>query len=323
MQLIDGCLDSVLAQEGAQDFEVLVVDNASGDASADHVRNKYPSVRVVNNHVNLGFAAGNNVGLRVATGHYLVLLNNDTRVRAGWLQALLEAADSDQSVGAVTAKLVFAEPPHAIQNAGCLLLSDGSGGDRGFGEADTGQYERAEEVFGFCGASALMRREMLQDVGAFDESFFAYYEDIDLSWRMRLRGWKVVYEPRAVVEHFHAGTSQEWSRFFIFHADRNRLFAVLKNGAPRVVLRSFLGFYSRAFANLLATVRGRGAAIDLPAGNKMPRPGRAQVHLKVAASLFSHLPGMLVKRWRIRRNRIVPDTEIARWLYPRDRWDAR
>src|SRR5262249_51352308 len=150
--------------------------------------------------------------------------------------------EADRSVGAVTSKLVFMDRPGVIQNAGSLVLSDGSGGDRGTGEEDRGQYDRREEVFAACGAAVLLTRPMLDDVGALDPAFFAYYEDTDLSWRMRLRGWKIVYEPEAVVEHTHSGTSIEWSPFFTFHADRNRLFMILKNAPPTFALRSFARF---------------------------------------------------------------------------------
>jgi GT2 family glycosyltransferase len=308
-RFLDACLEALAAQEPAH--EVVLVDNGSSDGSADHVRRRHPRVRVLEAGANLGFAAGNNLGIRSAGGRHLVLLNNDTRVRPGWLRALLDAADSDPRVGAVTAKLVFADRPGVIQNAGGLLLSDGSGADRGAGEVDRGQYERREEVFGACGASVLLRREMLEDVGLLDESFFMYYEDTDLSWRMRLRGWKVLYEPRAVVDHVHAGSSREWSPLFTFHADRNRLFMVLKNAPAGFVLRSFASLARRA-------ARGGGVR---PEGSA--RPGRRRIHLQVAASLLAHLPALLARRIRIRRRRLVADREIARWLHPRETWDAR
>src|SRR6202022_2016320 len=134
------------------------------------------------------------------------------------------AADANPRAGAVTSKLVFADRPQVIQSAGTLLLDDGGGGDRGAGGQDRGPYDDGGEVFGFCGPAALLRREALDDVGGLDETFFAYYEDTDLSWRMRLRGWNVLYEPGAVVEHVHSATSGERSFFFTFHADRNSLF---------------------------------------------------------------------------------------------------
>ena len=166
---------------------------------------------------------------------------------------------SDRERGAITGaeSILFLDPPDTIQNAGSLLLSDGSGADRGFREPDRGQYDKPEEVFGACGASVLYRREMLEDVGSFDETFFMYYEDTDLNWRMRLRGWKVMYEPSAVVDHVHAGSSREWSPFFIFCVDRNRLFMLLKNASARTAVRSYGAFARLAADNVRLVVGGR------------------------------------------------------------------
>ncbi|MGH7904611.1 MAG: glycosyltransferase family 2 protein [Candidatus Dormibacteraceae bacterium] len=351
LHFLDACLTLLLAQEleprrpGAG-FEVLLVDNASVDGSSEHVRCRYPRVRVIDAGANLGFAAGNNLGIREAAGRYVVLLNNDTRVRPGWLAALVAAADSDEAVGAVAAKLVFLDPPNTIQNAGSILLSDGSGADRGFREPDRGQYDRREEVFGACGASVLLRRRMLEDVGDFDETFFMYYEDTDLNWRMRLRGWRVLYEPAAVVDHVHAGSSVEWSPFFTFHVDRNRLLMLAKNAPPRAVARSYAAFVRLAARNAV-----RGVVRPLRRRMRPLRPlftplmgppnlelqrafdqtlpaearhgsgfGRAKIHAKVLASLLRHLPGMLAKRRRIRSRRRVADSEIERWTVPRELW---
>ncbi len=318
---LDACLEALLAQRLAGGFEVLVVDNGSSDGSVEHLRRHWPRVRLVEAGTNLGFAAGNNLGIRHAGGDHVVLLNNDTRVRPGWLEALVEAAERDPRIGAVTSKLVFMDRPDVIQNAGSLLLSDGSGGDRGTGEEDRGQYDREEEVFAACGGAALLRRSMLEDVGLLDETFFCYYEDTDLSWRMRLRGWRVVYQPAAVVEHVHAATSGEWSPFFTFHADRNRLFMIVKNTPWPFVLRSFAGFGWLAFGfaarAALRRLAGRGRAGDRPG------PSRIRIHADVLRSLLRHLPEMLAKRRHIRRRRRVSDREVLGWLYPRERWNTR
>ncbi|MEP7105634.1 MAG: glycosyltransferase family 2 protein [Chloroflexota bacterium] len=321
---LDTCLEALLAQELEGGFEVILVDNGSGDGSADHVRQRWPEVQLVEAGANLGFAGGNNLGIGQARGRHLVLINNDTRARPGWLAALVAAAEADARVGAVTPKLVYMDRPGVIQNAGSLLLSDGSGADRGAGEEDRGQLDAREEVFGLCGCGALLRREMLDDVGAFDEDFFAYYEDTDLSWRMRLRGWRVLYEPAAVVEHVHSGTSIEWSPFFTFHVDRNRLFMILKNAPSGFAAAAFTRFAvlaARAAARALLR-RGRHTG---EVGHRPPAPGpsRARLHLNVVASLLRHLPSMLARRRRIRRRRTVPDADIRRWLYPREKWQQR
>src|SRR5205823_2497072 len=134
-------------------------------------------------------------------------LNNDTRVDPDWLKALVEALQRDQSLGAVTSKILLKGEPKRIHSAGLCLYRDGRGGDRGFRQADVGQYDEPAEVFGGCGASVLYRRSMLDDVGLLDERFFVYYEDLDLAWRARLRGWKFAYEPKSVVYHVHCGSS--------------------------------------------------------------------------------------------------------------------
>jgi GT2 family glycosyltransferase len=285
-RFLDSCLEALAAQQVPGGFEVLLVDNGSQDGSAEHVRRRHEWVRVLEIGRNAGFSRGNNIGMGQAQGRHLVLLNNDTRARQGWLAALVAAADASPSAGAVTSKLLFADRPDVIQNAGVLLLDDGGGGDRGAGEADRGQYDQPAEVFGFCGAAALLRREMLDDVGLLDETFFSYYEDTDLSWRMRLRGWSVLYEPGAVVEHLHSATSHERSTFFSFHADRNRLFMLLKNASPRFLARSFRAVLSRAATRADARA-GHGRARRRPLG-------------RVAVSFCLHLPEMLLKRASIR-----------------------
>jgi len=304
-----GCLEALEGQEVDGGFEVLLADNGSTDGSIRSVTRDYPWVRLVEIGRNRGFSGGNNIAFRAALGRYVVVLNNDTRVRRGWLAALVRAAESGERVGAVTSKLVFADRPNVIQNAGLLLLSDGGGADRGSGERDVAQYDRREEVFGFCGGAALLRRGMLEDVGGFDETFFAYYEDADLSWRMRLRGWTIIYEPTAVVEHVHSATNVEGSPFFLFHADRNRLFLLVKNASPRLILRC------------LKALRARVA--DSQSASSAVHPATYRPLRRVALSFFLHLPEMLLKRMVIRARSRVSDHELERWLYPRSKWDAR
>ncbi len=312
-----------MAQHVEGGFEAVFVDNASTDDSVAYVRECWPAVRLLQIDQNLGFAAGNNRGFQVARGRYLVLLNTDTSVQPGWLASLVGAAESNPGAGAITSKLVFMADPGEIQNAGSILLSDGSGADRGFHERDVGQYDVLEEVFGACGAAVLYRREMLEDVGQFDETFFNYYEDTDLSWRMRLRGWKVLYEPAAVVHHVHTGTGGEWSPFFIFHVDRNRLFMILKNAPAGMVVNTFLHFANLSARNACRALLSRVMRPPEALNRANLGAGRARLHLRVVLSLLRHLPEMLVKRWGIRRRRLVRDREIQRWFFPRERWLAR
>lgn len=289
------CLDAVCAQNVQGGFEVLVVDNASTDGSTEVARASAPRVRLLELSHNLGFAAGNNAGIRAARTPYVVLLNNDAYPRPGFLAALRTAVLSDERAAAVTAKLVYADRPQVIQNAGTLLFDDGAGADRGSGEPDDGRYGLREEVFGFCGAAVLLRRAALDDCGLLDERFFVYYEDTDLSWRMRLRGWRVVYEPAAVADHGHASSSGEWSDFFTFYVDRNRLLMLIKNAPAGMVVRA-LGRASRRVA------AGEGHRVS---------PG---LHAWVLLSLLRNLPYVLVRRVGVRLRRRVPDAAWERFL---------
>lgn len=300
---LETCLTSIQAQDVDGGCRTVLVDNGSTDGSAGFVRDRFPEIEVIETGRNLGFAGGNNAGLRRASTPFVLLLNNDTRMRPGCLQALLAAAETSPAVGAVQAKLVFQDRPGVLQSTGTLLLSDGSAGDRGFGEPDDGRFAQREEVFAACGAASLYSREALAEVGLLDESFFLYYEDTDLSWRLRLAGWKVLYEPAAVVEHAHAGTTGADSALMRFHADRNRLLMVLKN-AP-------WGFVWSSYRSLGARAAGAG-------GETKGHPRE-----RVLTSFLWHVPGALAGRARIRSRRRVPDQDVLRWVVPRSDWDAR
>jgi GT2 family glycosyltransferase len=231
---LERCLRALEAQT-ARAFEVLVVDNASSDGSADLVRRDYPQTRLIENPRNLGFAAANNVGIRQSTAPFVVTLNNDTEPRQDWLQHLLEPAKSDESVGMVASKMVFASRPQVINSAGIALDRAGIAWDRLGGQPDS-VHSAVEEVFGPCAGAALYRRSMLDQIGLFDEDFFAYLEDVDLAWRARLAGWRCLYAPGAVVSHVHSATGVEGSPFKSYHLGRNKVWCIAKNyPAPQLL----------------------------------------------------------------------------------------
>ncbi len=200
---------------------------------------------------------------------------------------------------------VPSEPFDVVNNVGSNLFAGGYGGDRGFLEVDRGQYEEPTEVFAWCGGAVLLRRSYLDAVGMFDERFFMYYEDTDLSWRGRLRGWRYVYEPRAIVRHHHAQSSGVGSPFFQLHTERNRLLVLAKNAPPALAWRSGLGEVRRA---LLATVRHyllRPATLRLPVRREV-------VHRwSVCGGYLRLLPAMLRDRWS--GGRTVDRGEIMTW----------
>jgi GT2 family glycosyltransferase len=199
------CLESLAAAATVARFEVLVVDDASPDASRANLA-AIPGVEVVELDTNVGFVRACNAGFPRASGRYVVLLNNDTEVRDGWLDALIAAAESDSRVGLVGAKLL--SPGGTLQEAGGIIFSDGSPWNFGRGDSPDGApYQHPRDVDYCSGACLLLSRDLLTSVGGFDERFApAYFEDVDLAFSARKHGFRVRYEPRAEVVH-HEGLS--------------------------------------------------------------------------------------------------------------------
>lgn len=208
---IVNCLNSVFGSFYS-DFEVIFVDNASTDDSLLIVNSfkkvaKNHQLTIIPNSSNLGFAQGNNIGIAYARGEYLVFLNNDTVVEPTWLQEMVTAMVLDQEIGAAQSKLLILNDRERIfDSAGDFMDFYGTVLRRGGGEKDLGQYETRTEVFSARGACMIVRQSVLKEVGGFDPSFVLGFEDVDLCWRIRLRGYKIVYVPRSIVFHKGYGT---------------------------------------------------------------------------------------------------------------------
>ena len=221
------CLDSLFAQHFT-DFQVWLVDNGSTDGSVELVKAHYPRVAVLTNATNTGFAAANNQAIRAGTAPYVATLNNDTTVEAGWLDELVRALDTRPACGMAASKMLFADRPSVINSAGIAVDRLGIAWDRLGGQADAGE-SGPQEVFGACAGAALYRRALLDDIGLFDEDFFAYLEDVDLAWRAQWAGWGAVYVPAAQVLHHHSATGGEGSPFKNRLLGRNKVWLVAKN----------------------------------------------------------------------------------------------
>jgi GT2 family glycosyltransferase len=437
--LLPACLDALRSQVEDQ-FETIVVDNASADNSLALLAQEYPWAKVIANPVNLGFAGGNNVALRQVSTPYAVLLNNDAIPQPGWLSRLLATFEQPgyHDVGIVTGKVLFlpkfvriqletsgfqpassdsrdlgvriyrilvdgtdvtdkvlwekaaygpegagagkyrwtrpagefllpvpfelsgerelakavtvtvhaaaerskkltlriagrseiypvddqpgpfeialgAHTPvvDVINNVGGQVFADGSGGDRGFQEVDSGQYDEPSEVFTACGNGMAMRTAIGQELGWFDDGFFMYYEDTDLSWRWRARGWSIRYEPTAVLRHIHSASSKEWSPRWRFHVERNRMLMLTKNATAELAwsavaayVANFARSGSRAFGDILIHRRRPAVRVEL-------------LRAKVLMSFSTHAPRALRDRYRGRRRARVPAAQLQRWLVKR------
>ena len=195
-----------------------------------------------------------------------------------------------------------------LNNAGSMVFRDGYGADRAYQQLDRGQYQRPEEVFAFCGGSVCFRTEALREAGLFDEDFFLYYEDTDLSWRLRALGWSIRYQPSAVVRHIHSASSVEWSPLFVFHTDRNRLLMLTKNARAGLATREVLRYPLTTLSLAL-----REAARSRHTRRRPPlRP--TLLRLRVLGSYLRLLPVMLARRQRLAARARVGRRHLERWL---------
>ena len=220
---LEQCLPAVLKQRYGE-YQVLLVDNGSTDGSVEYVERMFPQVEIVKNGANLGYAGANNVGFRHGDGEYLVVLNPDTKVKEDWLRELILALESDPSAGLATSKILLMDDPQRVNACGNDVTYTGVTVCRGAGQpADA--YDRPEVVSAVSGAAFAIKRAVLERIGGFDEGFFIYYEETDLSLRSALAGYHCVYVPTSVMYHKYAF---RFSAEKCFLAERNRLFSWLK-----------------------------------------------------------------------------------------------
>lgn len=295
------CLSSLAAQT-FRDFEVLVVDNGSGDGSLRLMEEEFPWVRVVPLKMNTGFAKGNNIGFQASSSKYVVTLNNDTVVDRRWLKALYEVAGSDRDIGMVASKILLGKEGSVIDSTGMLIYPDGMTRQRGKGQADTGQFNGMREVLFPSACAALYRREMLDEIGPFDEDFFFYCEDADLGLRGRLAGWKAVLAPDAVVRHLYSGTAGKYSGFKAFHIERNRFWVLLKDLPLSYIILFPFHTARRYTVQLYGLVSGKGSVARFAEGSG--KGELVKVVIRAWLEMVSGIPAVLGKRrtvWGRRR----------------------
>lgn len=328
-------LDSLRRQEGGLgDVEVLVVDNASRDGTIRWLARAFPEGRVIVNDSNRGFAGPCNQAADAARGAWLAFVNNDAVLDPGWLSAMRARAHSG-AADAYSGKILSRDGRRVLFAGGGLNFY-GAGFQAGYGVPVEAWRDGPEDLLFPCGAAMIVRRDVFLDAGGFDPDYFAYYEDVDLGWRLRLFGRRILYAPEAVARHVHQGTSRRFpSAKTFFHCERNVLLTLVKNLSEE-------NLYRLLCASLLFTVRRGTMSYPLPVPDfsfpqemlpAVRRPVRTPRALMrkllhffrrpfstpyaesltrpmALDALLAEAPAVWEKRRRVQARRKVPDEEI-------------
>ncbi len=304
--LLADCLPSVKAQTMPV-REIIVVDNGSTDGSVEFLEDSFPDVRVIRLGKNYGFALANNIGIRSASGTRIALLNNDTVVDSRWLEQLNRALDEQPEIGFCASKMLMYRDPNIIDSAGDML-GIAKAYKRGHGQPNGTEFNEPEYVFGACAGAAIYRSEMLNDIGLFDETFVTNLEDVDLSFRAQLVGYKCMYVPSAVVYHKVGETKRRigWTDRL---TQRNNKLMWLKN-APGWLLVKYAPQVLSEETRKLAVSLGIGIS-----GFRLPDSKSLKMRLTVNAEVLWRFPEILRKRREIQRRRVVNAAYIESFLY--------
>ncbi len=290
------CLEA-LRNQTFKSFRTVLVDNGSQDGSVEYVREHFPEVHVISLPENHGFSAANNMALRSVDTKYAALLNNDAVSDPDWLATLVHALEKTPEAGFAASKILCFHCPDYLDRAGDAYTIAGAGALRGRGRLSR-EFEREEYIFGACAAAAIYRMEMLREVGFFDESFFLLYEDVDLSFRAQLMGYRCIFVPESKVLHMVSHSIGRDSYKSVYYGHRNLEWVYIKNMPSRLILKTFFFHLVYVLVSLLFfTVTGKL---------------RPFVRAKVDA--LKNMPKILEKRKSIQKNKRADDAYLWRLL---------
>jgi len=314
--LLGECLDS-LSTQSFKDFEVIVVDNGSEDGSVAYIRNNYPWARLLSLEENIGYAGGNNAGMRIAQGSFIALLNNDTVVDPCWLEYLDHAIrTSSPKTGMWASKILSYGNPEILDNAGLLLYPDGLGRGKGRLEKDSGQYDQDHEALFPSGCAGLYRKEMLDQIGLLDETFFAYADDVSLGLRARLAGWECLFVPCAKVYHKYSSSSSAYSTLKAFLVERNRIWVLWKYFPIELILMSPFFTAQRFFMHAYAALQGKGASARFSDQHSFFKG--CMILMKAWWAALRGLPWVMRERYAFSKHKT-----LSRWEFYRLLWKFR
>lgn len=290
-----------LARQRYRDFEVVVVDNGSRDDTVQWLAQSWPQVQVISLPENVGVTAALNVCAHAGEGELLALFNNDIELDPNCLGELTGALETHPQAGWAAGKLRDFQRRELLDGAGDVFTWAATGGRRGNGELDRGQYDAPGEVFGACGGAALYRRSVLQLVGDFDEDFFAFYEDVDWNLRAQLAGFSCRYVPSALAYHMGSATiGRGLSDFTRYHLWRNQLWIVAKDLPLGAIVRHSPELLLGQLENLAMALRARKLDIWLRVWRDalvgLPRMLRKRRHVQASRQVSLHALNALVDK---------------------------
>lgn len=304
------CLPT-LRRQTFKDFEVIVVDNGSSDGSEEYMRKFFPEFRVVRLEKNLGFAGGVNKGIVASVGENIVLVNNDMKLDKDFLKYLYQSIKV-KGVGLVAAKVLQYYHPTLIDSAGDYIDIVGHANNIGRGDKNGPEYDMERKIFLVTGGACLIKREVFDRVGLFDEDYFAYFEDVDLSLRAQYAGFKAVYQPKAVVYHVHKGTSSKNRALLEYWQFRNMTMNIIKDFPDCVIWHKW---------NWLKIL-----LVNIKTVQFFAKEGVLWSALRAEWYIIVHLPQLLTKR-RAVQSLIVVSPDYLRSIFvdkkinvPRTKW---
>lgn len=295
-EFLPACLGS-LRKQAFEDLEIVLVDNDSMDDSVAFTGERFPEAKIIRLEKNYGFAKAMNVGIRASEGEYVACLNNDTEASPQWLSELVTCMERHPRAAAIASKMIDQRNSRLVDSAGDIMTHYLRAYPRGRGEEDAGQYDEEIEVFGASGGASLWRARVLGEIGFFDEDLFAYYEDVDLSFRARLAGYECWYAPRAVVLHAGGGTStQAKDEFTHYHAVRNRWSMIVKDAPSGVLWRDAHRIFIAEIFSIVRAARER----------------KVRLVLSAYRDVLHQLPAWRTRRQAIQAQRTVATKDLLR-----------
>lgn len=292
------CLKS-LENQTCKDFKILVVDNHSTDGSIEYMKETYPEIEVLALKENYGFSAAVNTGIRHASTPYVILLNNDTTVDSHYIEEMLRAIKQSPDIFSVSSKMLQMYHPELIDSAGDLYTLVGWGICRGTGRP-VANYTVPDEIFSACAGAAIYRKSAFHRIGYFDESHFAYLEDIDVGYRAKIFGYKNIYCPAALVYHVGSGTSgSKYNSFKVKLSARNSIWLNYKN---MPLLQLVINFIPLALGYLVKYLFFCKTGFGKDYKDGISEGWKKRKSCNKVPFRFSHLPNYMKIEWELMKN---------------------